>query len=1095
MKRRTALRITKIGFHVSFVLFALAATAGPLLLDNAGIINTQFNITTSEGTGSGGGNTYFNTEFETMDDVKQASKNLIDETMKEGAVLLKNDNQALPLKANQDSVNLYGLASYHSVLTGMGSSSFKVNGEQDPFTDAVNIYDGLTHAGLKVNSGLNDWYRDNGLNYVDESTTAGHFTGYEDQEVQDVVVEAPWSALPSSREDKATAGIMVLARNSGEAIDLYMDTTMDDGKTRTIVSRDHNGDPNNSVGDALALTENEKDVLSHLKSLKEAGTIDKIVVIMNSASPLQCSFIDDEAYDIDAAMWVGTLGTNGADAVGKLITGEYNFSGRTTDTFFADSKYNPVYYNFGSFEYGDSDKLKNYFATRSQYNNKFYVVYQEGIYNGYKYTETRYEDVLTNRKNAGSFDYEQAVSYPFGYGLSYSSFSYSNMKVTYDEESDIYTITVDVKNDSAVNGKEVVQSYIQKPYTAKDIENGVEKAAVELAGFTKVEVPANTTVSATIEVEGKLLAAYDANKEKTYVIGSDDKKDEYLFTVAEDAHDAENNILQYKHKNGATVDTSKITTNDQRGNGDASLVFAKYFAYDTKIYSTNDHIEKENENFTPRYEGEKANYGVEKITNQFDDTDFKKVGYFSSDETSQPYMTRNDWLGTYGKVIKLNANDDLKKAQENPAVEKDDIPYPTYDEIGFYESSESFDEIKLIYLRGKEYDDPLWDTLLNRISWDETCNVLQDALRYTKGIDSIAAPSTSQQNGALSPVHSRDDGAIPNQSAFRGFADERKDGTDVKPTIFTCNGIVAATYNTDLIRRLGKQTGEEAIWAGYNGIYGLGVNIHRGAYCGRTFEYYSEDGFLTGVAAGYEAAGLHDMGVFVLAKHAVLNDQETHRAGLNVWANEQSIREIYCRALEIAIELDQKLSYDEHGNRTHMPMLGVMTGMNRLGAKWTGGQGFLNTVLRAEFGMTSYAISDYNSSRPYMSPIQGVLYGNDLPDGSPAGARGGFDYDGNDIRFTSYEEGYGRLAWAMRDAVKNTMYTVVNSNAMNGITGDTAFTTITPLWQKLVPVLNRVLFTLVIWATALFAVVYIYDAFKSSLEVYRLNKNYRDNNK
>ena len=170
-----------------------------------------------------------------------------------------------------------------------------------------------------------------------------------------------------------------------------------------------------------------------------------------------------------------------------------------------------------------------------------------------------------------------------------------------------------------------------------------------------------------------------------------------------------------------------------------------------------------------------------------------------------------------------------------------------------------------------------------------------------------------------------------------------------------------------------------------------------------------------------------------------------------------------------------------------MPVLGVMTGMNRLGAKWTGGQGFLNTVLRAEFGMTSYAISDYNSSRPYMNPIQGVLYGNDLPDGNPAGNRGGYDYDGNDIRFQSYKTGYGELAWKMRDAIKNVLYTVVNSNAMNGVTGDTSYQTITPLWEKLVPVVQRVTMTLLAWAGAAFVIVFIFDFSKRIVEEHRLH--------
>ena len=164
-------------------------------------------------------------------------------------------------------------------------------------------------------------------------------------------------------------------------------------------------------------------------------------------------------------------------------------------------------------------------------------------------------------------------------------------------------------------------------------------------------------------------------------------------------------------------------------------------------------------------------------------------------------------------------------------------------------------------------------------------------------------------------------------------------------------------------------------------------------------------------------------------------------------------------------------------------MFGVMTGMNRLGAKWTGGQGFCNTVLRAEFGMKGFAVSDYNSSRPYMNPIQGVLNGNDLPDGNPAGAKGGYDYDGNDIRFKNYSSGYGKLAWAMRDSVKNVLYTVVNSNAMNGITGDTSLKTIVPTWEKVVPIITRVFSTVFIWAAVGYGLCFFYTTYVESKKV------------
>lgn len=1066
--------VFKILFHIAFVITVLLMVASPILLGNASQINSMLGIETQIGQGAVEGNLYYNTKFKNMAEVKQASIDIIEEAEAEGAVLLKNEDiggkPALPINKDE-KVTLYGAASYYSVHTGQGSGGV----EGGALNDRVTLYDGLTEAGLTVNADLNTWYKDNANSSSVFGTSGTNFIGASAQTTQFIVKDLAWDSLDASKNNETDVAIMVLGRNSGEALDLYMNVTMQGGQDdgmNVILGRSGSGKYTTDYGDSGSLAENEADVLRNLKAMKDAGTISKIVVLMNTANPMQCEFLDNAEYGVDACMWVGNMGTSGASAVGKLLAGEYNPSGRTVNTFWRDNSYNPVYYNFGSIEYGNSGILESYFSTDGFMNNDYYVAYQEGIYNGYKYTETRYEDYVTGRPNTGTFNYDDAVSYPFGYGLSYSDFTYSNMKVTENKTDDTYTVTVDVTNNSSIDGKEAVQVYAQKAYTEKDEENGVEKAAVELVGFDKVDVPARGTVTAEIVVKGKYLAAYDSNVEKTYVIGSSDTSDKYLLTVAKDAHDATNNILRYKAANGVSVDTTKMTFSADRGQGDSALVWSKYFAYDNKTYSTNAYIESNNENFTPDYEGQEANFGVDKITNQFDDVDYTKAGIFSEAEESQPYLTRSDWEGTYGIRVDLTATDALVQAQKNPAVQTDDIPYPTYGEQGFYESLDTFDEMKLIYLRGKDIDDPDWDILLDQITWEDTCAILQDALRLTHGADSISAPSTSQQNGGCAPNHPRTYSDFPSQSGFRGFAEMLDpDNVSQKPAVFLNNGLVAATYNTDLMMRYGEQTGEEGIWAGYNGIYGLGINIHRGSYGGRAFEYYSEDGFMTGMAAGYEAVGLHKLGVFVIAKHATLNDQETHRAGLNVWANEQSIREIYCRAVEVMVEIDREY--------TPNTLVGMMTGMNRIGAKWNGGQGFYNTVLKAEFGMQGYAISDYNSSRPYMSPIQGVLNGCDLPDGNPAGNKNGYDYNGNDIRFASYEEGYGELAWAMRTSVKYVLYTVVNSNAMNGITGDTSFRTITPAWEIAMSVLPRVALTIMIWCAVIYLGTFVYNAIVS----------------
>ena len=279
------------------------------------------------------------------------------------------------------------------------------------------------------------------------------------------------------------------------------------------------------------------------------------------------------------------------------------------------------------------------------------------------------------------------------------------MKVSDDSKKDgTYTVSVDVTNNTDVAGKEAVQIYLQKPYTKYDIDNKVEKSSVELVGFAKVDVPANGKATAKVTVEEKYFAAYDANNAKTYVIGSADSGDKYLLTAAKDAHDAVNNILRYKG-----VDESRIINGEGRGKGDSNLVWDKYISFDKDKYSTNEFIKSENER-EPAYDGANLNYGVDSITNRMDDVDFKKAGIFSESEANQQYMTRSDWSGTYGKRIILTANAALNTAQTIQPLEKDDIAPPLYEEIGFYESTEVFDEIKLIYLRGRDYNDPIWDT-------------------------------------------------------------------------------------------------------------------------------------------------------------------------------------------------------------------------------------------------------------------------------------------------------------------------------------------------------------------------------------------------
>ena len=952
---------------------------------------------------------YFPSDYKSVAKLKEASTAIVEEVMGEGATLLKNEKGALPLEKNS-AVSLYSVSSVNLVHAGSGSSGTNTDGK-------VNLKAALEKDGvnLKINNDLWTWYINNtrANNGGNNSYGADAATGQVGKLYD--INEAPWNVLPDAKKNNAGAAIFVLSRNGGENADVKI----------------NNGSGDYTNKNYLELSPNEKDVLRNLKELKGTA-IDKIIVIMNTANPVQCDFVDDEQYGVDALLWCGDLGANGANAVADILVGNINPSGKLSDTFWKNHNYNPVYANWGPTTYTGTSAGSG--------NDNTYVVYQEGIYNGYRYAETRYEDVVLGQGNAGNWKYQDAISYPFGYGLSYTTFSYSDFKVEAPKMgTDYYTVSVKVKNTGAVAGKEAVTFYLQKPYTSYDVENKVEKASVEIVGFGKTDMlAAGASETVTVEVPAKYFASYDAYGKGTYVVDEGD----YYFATCNGAHEALNNILALK---GKSVSDNDAMTAD----GDRSL--ARLVAdvdFDAKKYSTAT-IAKER--------GIKDD--ITEIVNRFNDTDINL--YEGRGDNSVTYITRSDWEGTVklgyslDHATKLNNQVILKgteqmKADMNPQVQKDERGYPTYGaQNGLTLASlRAYDDKDDDVTNDKpiEYDNELWDKLLDQLTWEDTVTLLEDGYRRTVAIESISKPETIDHNGATGPVEAYGaNGNVDdiNNSTNQGLAvrtvanelksDENADRSalKIKPVVYPSNGICASTFNVELMERYGEIWGEDCLWAGYNGLYGPGLNIHRGAYGGRAFEYYSEDGFLTGKIASAMTKGMAAKGAYVYLKHCFLNDQEQNREGICTWANEQSIREIYLRAFQIAIE--------EGGAQC------VMTGFNRLGAKWTGHHGFLNKVLHDEFGMTGFAVTDYYKS--YMTLPAGILNGNDLPDGPNdwGNSKGQLDKYKPDANGNG---DYGELAWAMRESAHRILYTVAQSNAMNGKTASTKIIPLTPAWIK-----------------------------------------------
>ena len=485
---------------------------------------------------------YYTSDFNSAEEMVDYGLALTQQVEAEGAALLMNNNNALPLAADA-KVSTFSNSSVNLVYGGTGSGNIDAS-------TADTLRTALEKVGVTVNPTLWDFYTVGAGKDYARSKSGTVATASE------VTAEVPWDVytddVKNSVAQYGDAAIVTLSRVGGEGADLAY------------------GEVN-----YLALDENEKAMLQNVAEMKKNGIVKKTIVLINSANALQVDFLKNNEYDIDAALWIGDVGISGINAVAEILTGKVNPSGSLVDTYCYDNFSAPAMWNFtpstyeGYVEGGDVPAK-----------SKSYMIYQEGIYVGYKYYETRYEDFVTGSGNAGDYAYGDIVAYPFGYGLSYTSYDISDMKVNYNAADDTYTVTVKVTNTGAMAGKKTVQVYVQSPYTDYDKQNGVEKSAVSLVGFGKtgmIEPGASETLSMTVNKRD--IASYDTYGAGTYILDAGD----YYFTAATDAHNAVNNILAAK---GFTVETTngKMTAD---GNADLTYTWTED-ALNTTTYATSE---------------------------------------------------------------------------------------------------------------------------------------------------------------------------------------------------------------------------------------------------------------------------------------------------------------------------------------------------------------------------------------------------------------------------------------------------------------------------------------------------------------------------
>ncbi len=871
-----------------------------------------------------------------------------EQLVSEGCVLLWNDEEALPL-ADGDKVSLFGNTSVNLVYTGSGSGTIRV-------TDAVTLKDGMEKYGLSVNPELWKFYESGagskakgyGLTQVGSGGTTTNGAILYTKEVPWKVITADKGAS-GSFASYADAAFFVLGRSGGEGGDLSMNQ-----KGYDTIGQNY-----------LELSETEKEMLEKLIEEKEKGTFGKLILLLNSANAIQFEEIFSLRDGIDACLWIGEPGNAGAGGIGKLLTGLSSPSGHLPDTFCHDNTTSPAMTDFYVHRY---ENAGDYGLKDTQ---TAYTVYAEGIYVGYAYYETRYEDKVLGQGNAGDFRYEDEVAFPFGFGLSYTSFALSGEK--WEETlNGGYELTVTVENTGNLPGRHVVQVYAQKPYTDYARANAMEVPAIRLAGYEKTKLLSpGEKQTLTVTVAPETFRTYDANGAGTYILDAG----RYYLTVGDDAHDALNRILMKKAADGVRTDTSLMTEHP-----DASGVFS----FDVK--------ERDTERFS------RSSRTGEKIGNRFDFADLNKNA--DADGQTVTYLTRNDWTGTFPTEVPALS---LTDALVSDLADKRDIPEAKAEADAFYAEGGQIvygaeNGLNLADLRVLSAihngEDRIWSgKLLDQTTWAEQAELCSNGYHVSCAVPSVGKPASRMENGPL--------GITQKFTTFEGTVSI---GWPCEPTR-------AAAFNPGLSELFGKCVGEDLLHAGVTGLWGFGVNIHRTPYSGRNFEYYSEDPFLSGTVCADETWGAQSKGAVVMIKHFVANDSESQRHGNNEWMTEQTLREVYLAPFEKA--------FTEGG------ALATMTSYNRLGTQWTGGcYALLTEVLRGEWGFDGFCCSDYTNGTgtPYMNPYTGIQAGCDTFDSNVYHADVYDGYENDPV-----------IAYCLRRATGHILTAFSRSSAVNGI--------------------------------------------------------------
>lgn len=965
-------------------LLTVAIAAGPLVdsyrTDIDKFLGTKSSAMVTENTE--GEDLYsFKSDYSSTTELLDAIEDLGERMSEEGTVLLKNENNALPLTQDEtQKLSLLGFSSYYPVQGGDMGSSLNVNKGTD--ADTVDFVEALTAKGFGINADLQSLYTSLEADFKTEINMWGNIFEY--YHITAPATDGVFISKEPSQEKMA--GV-----NSG-----WKDTLQNYNVMLVTIARSstENGtylpgvegvdaSQNLNQTDPLGLSDDERDLINAAVEAKNANG-GKVIVMLNNANAMEIDEIKNNE-GVDAILEVGLPGGYGFYGVADILSGAANPSGHLTDTYAVTNANSPAAQNFGNYAWTNADPAMNINAEE---------VEAEGIYTGYKYYETRYADTVLGQGNANStvgsstgegWNYDNEVSYPFGYGLSYTTFAQTLKSVDVDLEARTVTAEVEVKNTGNVAGKDVVQLYTSVPYTDYDIEHKVEKSAIQLLDYEKTDViEPGASQTVTITADAQDMASWDstcsneAGTTGNWILDNGT----YYFTVGNGAHEAVNNVLAAQNQavggNAANVQTWNLE------------------AFDSSSFAVT-------LNGTP-------------VENQLQDAD---LNYWMEDTVT--YLTRNDWSGTWPKTYK-----DLTATDEMISAMADD--YSTIEANGD-PSSVTFgadNGMTLANLKGvTDITDERWSQLLDQITLEECLIRTSLGGTSTKIIESLTSPEVIQNDGP-NGFNSYPLGQYANSDASTGdpcVIAEDDPNREYKMGVMANETVIAQTFSKQMAAEWGSIVGNYSLWANTAIWWGVGTNLHRVPYNARNHEYYSEDAVLTaGQGAAVIEAG-HAYGVIIAPKHLAFNDTEINRTGIAEFMTEQAARENELRGTQDCIE--------EAG------ALGVMTTYNRVGCVTSNAHtGLLLNILHKEWGFKGLMSEDFIQDPTYtkirMAVHNGVTMTCNTGDNTMAAVMEKWPYWSVENASQSEE-----LLRDLKQVMLYQNYAIANSNAMDGLSTST----------------------------------------------------------